>query len=201
MTSRPQRWAAVPAVVDGRHRPGAPGPLPRRRRPHRGQLGLAAGRCWRSWSGCSSRCAVTCPAAAAGCSRPSSWSWPLASVGATNENVTLLRDHDAYPAPGQTYEVGGHRLHLDCRGQGGPTVVLFNGLGEISASWARITDQVGATTRVCAYDRAGQGWSEDAAAPQDGVDRRRRTCTRCWPRPARTAPTSWSGTPPAAPTP
>ncbi len=58
--------------------------------------------------------------------------------------------------------MAGHRLHLDCRGQGGPTVVLFNGLGEISASWARITDEVGATTRVCAYDRAGQGWSEDA---------------------------------------
>ena len=77
------------------------------------------------------------------------------------------------PAPGTTYDVGGHRLHLDCRGQGSPTVVLFNGLGEISASWARIADQVGATTRVCAYDRAGQGWSDDVASPQDGVDRRR----------------------------
>ena len=60
-----------------------------------------------------------------------------------DENVLLLRDHDTYPAPGAHYEVGGHRLHLDCRGQGGPTVVLFNGLGEISASWARISDQVG----------------------------------------------------------
>ena len=26
-----------------------------------------------------------------------------------------------------------------------------------------------ATTRVCAYDRAGQGWSDDADSPQDGV--------------------------------
>ena len=26
-----------------------------------------------------------------------------------------------------------------------------------------------ATTRVCAYDRAGQGWSEEAASPRDGV--------------------------------
>ena len=47
--------------------------------------------------------------------------------------------------------------------------MLFNGLGEISASWARITDEVGTTTRVCAYDRAGQGWSDDVASPQDGV--------------------------------
>jgi pimeloyl-ACP methyl ester carboxylesterase len=92
-----------------------------------------------------------------------------ASIGATVENVALVHDQNTYPAPGATYQVGDHRLHLDCRGQGGPTVVLFNGLGEISASWARITDQVSTTTRVCAYDRAGQGWSEDVAAPQDGV--------------------------------
>jgi pimeloyl-ACP methyl ester carboxylesterase len=92
-----------------------------------------------------------------------------ASIGASIENVALVRDQNAYPAPGETYQVGDHRLHLDCRGQGGPTVVLFNGLGEISASWARITDQVSTTTRICAYDRAGQGWSEDVASPQDGV--------------------------------
>ena len=47
--------------------------------------------------------------------------------------------------------------------------MLFNGLGEISASWARIAGPVAETTRVCAYDRAGQGWSEDAEHPQDGV--------------------------------
>jgi pimeloyl-ACP methyl ester carboxylesterase len=65
--------------------------------------------------------------------------------------------------------MGDHRLHIDCRGAGGPTVVLFNGMGEFSASWARITDQVSDTTRVCAYDRAGQGWSDDVDEPQDGV--------------------------------
>jgi pimeloyl-ACP methyl ester carboxylesterase len=94
----------------------------------------------------------------------------LAAVGATYENVTLADDQDTYAAPGETYAIDAHRLHLDCRGQGGPTVVLFNGLGEISASWARIAGPVAATTRVCAYDRAGQGWSSDAEAPQDGID-------------------------------
>jgi pimeloyl-ACP methyl ester carboxylesterase len=91
------------------------------------------------------------------------------SVGATVENVAAGRIESTYPAPGRTYAVGGHRLHLDCHGTGGPTVVLFNGLGEFSASWARITEPVSATTRVCAYDRAGQGWSDDATSPQDGV--------------------------------
>jgi pimeloyl-ACP methyl ester carboxylesterase len=92
-----------------------------------------------------------------------------ASVGATSENVVARRIESTYPAPGKTYAVGDHRLHLHCQGTGGPTVVLFNGMGEFSASWARITDPVSATTRVCAYDRAGQGWSDDVASPQDGM--------------------------------
>jgi pimeloyl-ACP methyl ester carboxylesterase len=92
-----------------------------------------------------------------------------ASVGATVQNVTAGGIESTYPAPGETYDVGDHRLHLDCQGTGGPTVVLFNGMGEFSASWARITDPVSTTTRVCAYDRAGQGWSDDVASPQDGV--------------------------------
>jgi pimeloyl-ACP methyl ester carboxylesterase len=29
---------------------------------------------------------------------------------------------------------------------------------------------VSRTTRVCAYDRAGQGWSDEAASPRDGVE-------------------------------
>lgn len=93
----------------------------------------------------------------------------LASIGATYENIALSGDLDTYAPPGKLYDVGGHRLHLDCRGHGGPTVVLFNGLGEASASWARVAGKVGATTRVCAYDRAGQGWSDDSDSPQDGM--------------------------------
>jgi pimeloyl-ACP methyl ester carboxylesterase len=93
----------------------------------------------------------------------------LASLGATYENIALSGDLHTYAAPGKLYDVHGHLLHLDCRGHGGPTVVLSNGLGEMSASWARITDPVAATTRVCAYDRAGQGWSDAADSPQDGI--------------------------------
>ncbi len=91
------------------------------------------------------------------------------SVGALVQDVTAPQVADEYPAPGRTFAVGDHRLHIDCRGEGGPTVVLVSGLGEFSASWSRITEQVGDTTRVCAYDRAGQGWSDDVDEPQDGV--------------------------------
>jgi pimeloyl-ACP methyl ester carboxylesterase len=70
--------------------------------------------------------------------------------------------------PGRSYSVNGHLLHLDCTGSGSPTVVLENGLGLSSPAWALITEGVGTQTRVCAYDRAGQGWSEDPTQPQDG---------------------------------
>ncbi|MGK5111834.1 alpha/beta hydrolase [Geodermatophilus sp. CPCC 205506] len=71
--------------------------------------------------------------------------------------------------PGRSYDVGGYELHLACTGSGGPTVVLQSGLGEFSSSWARVAPAVAGTTRVCAYDRAGQGWSDDAPRIQDGL--------------------------------
>ena len=94
--------------------------------------------------------------------------------------------------------MGGHRLYLDCRGHGGPTVVLFNGLGEVTASWARIVPQVDATTRVCAYDRAGQGWSGDVDGAQDGVTAAN-DLHRLLSWLASTVRLCWSDTPSAAP--
>jgi pimeloyl-ACP methyl ester carboxylesterase len=93
----------------------------------------------------------------------------LGAVGGMYETAVTAHDQHTYTAPGALYDVGGHRLHLYCTGTGAPTVVLANGLGETSASWARIRAAVDPTTRVCAYDRAGQGWSDDVGAPQDAV--------------------------------
>jgi pimeloyl-ACP methyl ester carboxylesterase len=93
----------------------------------------------------------------------------VAAVGGAVETVGLASDQRSHAMPGRLYDVGGHRLHLDCTGSGSPTVVLMSGLGGFSVSWARIAPAVADTTRVCAYDRAGQGWSEDAPGPQDGV--------------------------------
>jgi pimeloyl-ACP methyl ester carboxylesterase len=90
------------------------------------------------------------------------------SFGAVTQDVATRNVRADYPPPGIVYSVGRHALHLDCHGTGSPTVVLFNGLGEISATWARVIDDMTGTTRVCAYDRAGQGWSDDAA-PQGGL--------------------------------
>lgn len=93
----------------------------------------------------------------------------ISAVGATYETAVTAHDQHTYTAPGTLYDVGGHRLHLNCSGSGTPTVVLENGLGSTSANWARVTAEVSRTTRVCAYDRAGQGWSDDVNEPQDGL--------------------------------
>jgi pimeloyl-ACP methyl ester carboxylesterase len=93
----------------------------------------------------------------------------VGSVGGMYETAVTARDEHTSAAPGTLYDVGGRRLHLDCTGTGSPTVVLENGLGSTSPNWARVTAGVGPTTRVCAYDRAGQGWSDDIGAPQDAV--------------------------------
>jgi pimeloyl-ACP methyl ester carboxylesterase len=37
----------------------------------------------------------------------------------------------------------------------------------MSAHWVRVQQQLAQTTRVCAYDRAGMGWSEAGPEPRD----------------------------------
>jgi pimeloyl-ACP methyl ester carboxylesterase len=71
-------------------------------------------------------------------------------------------------AMGRTYLVDGHRLYLSCVGDGAATVVLFNGLGERTDGWAAVEGSVAASTRVCVFDRAGEGWSGPGPGAQDG---------------------------------
>jgi pimeloyl-ACP methyl ester carboxylesterase len=63
-------------------------------------------------------------------------------------------------------DVGGYRLHLQCQGQGEPTVVIDAGQGDFSLSWAGILSQAAEFTRICAYDRAGLGWSDPSPKPR-----------------------------------
>ncbi len=91
----------------------------------------------------------------------------LMLLGALYEGVAEAADIRAYPAPGQMVDVGGYRLHINCVGTGSPTVVIDAGLGDWSASWSSwVQPDVAKTTRVCAYDRAGMGWSEAGPLPR-----------------------------------
>ncbi|MBK8023059.1 MAG: alpha/beta hydrolase [Chloroflexi bacterium] len=73
------------------------------------------------------------------------------------------------PSPGQLYTVDGHQMHIVCQGEGSPTVLLEAGGGHFSATWGWVQQQVAQGTQVCAYDRAGYGWSEPGPDPRDAV--------------------------------
>lgn len=74
---------------------------------------------------------------------------------------------DAAPPPrGRLVQAGAHRLHLDCRGRGGPTVVVETGLGDFSFDWVLVQERVARTRRTCTYDRAGYAWSEPGPKPR-----------------------------------
>jgi pimeloyl-ACP methyl ester carboxylesterase len=86
----------------------------------------------------------------------------LAVIGALYQAIaTEIDQRRVFPEPGEMVDVGEHHLHLNCVGQGSPTVVLDGGLGYTSVEWSGwVQPEVAKHTRVCAYDRAGMGWSE-----------------------------------------
>jgi pimeloyl-ACP methyl ester carboxylesterase len=90
----------------------------------------------------------------------------LVGLGAGYEAVMASGDATRYPAPGQLVDVGGYRMHIACMGSGAPTVLLNSGAGGFSAEWSLVQPELAKTTRVCAFDRAGMGWSEPGPAPR-----------------------------------
>jgi pimeloyl-ACP methyl ester carboxylesterase len=61
----------------------------------------------------------------------------------------------------------GRRLRVYCLGSGGPTVVLESGLGDGAWSWRSVQPAIAKQTRVCSYDRAGLGLSDEAHGLRD----------------------------------
>jgi len=91
----------------------------------------------------------------------------LVALGGAFETVAEATTSNSPPSGGRTYVVGGHSLYLRCLGSGAPAVVLFNGLAERTPSWAWVQGDVARRTRVCVFDRAGQGWSGEGVGRQD----------------------------------
>lgn len=91
-----------------------------------------------------------------------------AIVGAAVETVARRHAVRDFPPHGELVDIGGRRMHLDCRGAGQPVVVLEAGLDTYgSLAWSAVHDSIAATTRVCAYDRAGIMWSDPAGGAFD----------------------------------
>lgn len=70
------------------------------------------------------------------------------------------------PPPGKLVEVGGFKMHMNCTGEGSPTVILEAGLDDFSIFWSQVQPEIAKVTRVCSYDRAGLGWSQTSPDPR-----------------------------------
>ncbi len=90
----------------------------------------------------------------------------LLASGYLYENVSEARDVRFNRPRGQFVVVDGVRMHMDCTGEGTPTVVLDAGLGDTYLSWAKVQPEIAKTTRVCSYDRAGLGFSQSSSNPR-----------------------------------
>jgi pimeloyl-ACP methyl ester carboxylesterase len=84
----------------------------------------------------------------------------LLLVGLFYQAVSEALDRRKYPPQGELINIGGFRLHLNCIGQGTPTVVMDAGGGAPSIAWGLVPSEIAQFTRVCTYDRAGFGWSD-----------------------------------------
>jgi pimeloyl-ACP methyl ester carboxylesterase len=71
----------------------------------------------------------------------------------------IARADEAFEPPGQRYPVYDTTLHIVCMGTGSPTIVLEAGLGGNYLDWTLIQPLVAQHHQVCAYDRAGAGFS------------------------------------------
>ena len=85
----------------------------------------------------------------------------LLIAGSVYQYLAERRDLRLNPPPGDLVDVGGFRLHLHCVGSGSPTVIIETGTNDFSVGWQSIQSEVARRTSVCAYDRAGAGWSDD----------------------------------------
>ena len=75
---------------------------------------------------------------------------------------------DSYARPGQRIAIDeGRSLNLRCSGSGPMTVLLEAGAHADSQSWFRVQPLLESHARVCAYDRAGYGFSDEGPLPRD----------------------------------
>lgn len=84
----------------------------------------------------------------------------LALAGIVYQAISTAKDLYKYPPSGKLVDVGGYQLHINCIGEGSPTVVMDYGLGGLSLVWSLVQPEVARFTRVCTYDRAGYAWSD-----------------------------------------
>jgi pimeloyl-ACP methyl ester carboxylesterase len=71
-----------------------------------------------------------------------------------------------FAPPGRLVDIGSHRLHILCAGEGEPAVVFDAALGASSLSWGLVHPAIARATRACVYDRGGFAWSDAGPLPR-----------------------------------
>ena len=66
---------------------------------------------------------------------------------------------DPPAAAGDLYQVDGETAHLQCQGDGSPTLVFLGGQGATTTTWADLRAALGSDVRTCAWDYPGVGHS------------------------------------------
>lgn len=89
---------------------------------------------------------------------------PEATPGGTPEHPTVVEG---------LFDIGGHRLFMRCEGSGSPTVVYFHGYswapGSASSQSAMsLPQRLRERYRICVYDRANTGRSDEVPGPLTG---------------------------------
>ncbi|CDQ68514.1 unnamed protein product [Oncorhynchus mykiss] len=65
------------------------------------------------------------------------------------------------PEDGEIIDIGlGQKMHLMCKGQGQPVVILDAPTGMSSDIWFHVQENIALLTKVCTYDRVGLGFSK-----------------------------------------
>ena len=77
---------------------------------------------------------------------------------------------DASAYPGRLVRLpDGRRLNFRCSGAGLPAVILEGGFAATSLAWYKVQPLLAPDHEVCAYDRAGYGFSDPGPEPRDGA--------------------------------
>jgi pimeloyl-ACP methyl ester carboxylesterase len=85
------------------------------------------------------------------------------ALGFTYEQVGRWQDSQHRFRIGHAVDIGGRSVNIDCAGSGSPAVILESGGGGYGGyGWRMVQAEVATFTRVCWYDRAGEGWSDPA---------------------------------------
>jgi hypothetical protein len=83
----------------------------------------------------------------------------LAACGSSDDSTSGPSSHEE-PTGGRV-DVGGYELDWECRGNGSPTIVLEAGYDSAGiGTWSDLLGPIAQVSRVCTYDRAGTGDSD-----------------------------------------